>query len=213
MSGWLRRLLVAAGGLACATLCSAAPDFATELASDDARYAADWILGAADHEGRPFAVVDKKAARIYVFDSAGHLIGASSALLGAGLGDLSVPDIASRSVRSLSVAERTTPAGRFDSVPGHNDKGEAIVWIDYDAAVAIHRLRPSPASERRAERLASPSAADKRISFGCIVVPVAFYESIVAPTLGRQRGVVYVLPEIQPVRAMFDAVASGLGVD
>lgn len=213
MSGWFRRLLVAAGGLACAALCSAAPDFATELASDDARYAADWILSAADHEGRPFAVVDKKTARIYVFDPAGHLIGASSVLLGAGLGDLSVPDIANRSVGSLSTAERTTPAGRFDSAPGRNDKGEAIVWVDYDAAVAIHRLRPSPATERRAARLESPSAADKRISFGCIVVPVAFYESIVAPTLGRQRGVVYVLPETQPVRAMFDAVASGLRVD
>jgi hypothetical protein len=208
MSGRVRRLLVAAGGLLCAALCSAAPDFATELASDDARYVADWVLSAADHEGRPFAVVDKKAARIYVFDPAGHLIGASSVLLGAGLGDLSVPDVASRKIGSLSVAERTTPAGRFDSVPGRNDKGEAIVWVDYDAAVAIHRLRPSPAAERRALRLESPYADDKRISFGCIVVPVAFYDSIVAPTLGRQRGVVYVLPETEPVRAMFDAVAS-----
>lgn len=108
------------------------------------------------------------------------------------------------------MAERTTPAGRFASQPGHNDKGEDIVWVDYDASLAIHRLRPAPAHERRAERLASPASDDNRISFGCIVVPVVFYDSVVAPTLGRQRGVVYVLPETRPVRAMFGATELGM---
>ena len=125
-------------------------------------------------------------------------------LLGATLGDQMVPDAALRTPGRPSLDERTTPAGRFASEPGQNDKGEPIVWIDYQASLAIHRLRPAPAAERRPARLASAAPEDKRISLGCVVVPVEFYESVVAPTLGRGRGVVYVLPESRPAREMFD---------
>jgi hypothetical protein len=34
---------------------------------------------------------------------------------------------------------------------------------------------------------------------------VAFYERVVAPVLGRERAVVYVLPEEQPVLGFFEA--------
>ena len=198
-------LFAAAALFLCAALGHAAPapDFADEHASDDARYVAGWVLEVADHHGRPFAIVDKKDARLYVFDATGRLIGASAALLGLTPGDASVPDIARRTPDSLTPDERTTPAGRFASEPGHNDKGEDIVWVDYDASLAIHRLRPAAAHERRAARLASPSVDDNRISLGCIVVPVAFYDAVVGPVLGRQHGVVYVLPEVWPVQALF----------
>ena len=202
-----RKLLAAASLLLCAPWCEAAPDFAGEWASNDARYAANRIFEGADNDGRPFAIVDKKDARIYVFDIAGRLIGASFALLGSTPGDRSTPDIAGRTPASLSPGERTTPTGRFASEPGVNDKGEDIVWFDYDASLAIHRLRPAAAHERRAERLASAATDDKRISLGCVVVPVAFYASVVGPILGRQRGVVYVLPEDSPVHAMFAGAA------
>ena len=198
------RLCVAAALLLCATLCRAAPDFVGEQASDDARYAAAQALDAGDAQGRPFAVVDKRAARIYVFDAAGRLTGASPALLGLAPGDIAIADIARRSPASLAPHERSTPAGRFESQPGHNDKGEAIVWFDYNASLAIHRLRPAPPQERRAARLASATPDDNRISFGCVVVPEAFYDAVVGPALGRQRGVVYVLPETRRVQAMFD---------
>ena len=100
--------------------------------------------------------------------------------------------------------ERTTPAGRFVSEPGHNLKGEDIVWIDYDDAVSLHRVRPSnnPA-ERRAQRLASRTAADNRISFGCVNLPPSFYDRFIVPGLGKQAGVIYVLPETQPVAEFF----------
>jgi len=199
------RLCLAATLLLCATLCRAAPEFAAEPASDDARYAATQALDAGDARGRPFAIVDKREARIYVFDASGHLSGVSAVLLGLAPGDADAADIAQRTPASLAPRERATPAGRFESQPGHNDKGEAIVWVDYDASLAIHRLRPAPPQERRAERLASPSADDNRISLGCIIVPVAFYDSVVGPTLGTQRGIVYVLPETRPVQALFEA--------
>ena len=201
---WLFAVLSAVLGLS-TPLCEAAPHFAGERVSDDARHAAGQVLDAADNQGQPFAIVDKRDARIYVFDATGRLLGASAALLGLTPGDHAVPDIAQRTPASLAPDERTTPAGRFASEPGHNDKGEAIVWVDYDASLAIHRLRPAPPRERRAERLASPAPADHRISLGCIVVPVEFYETVIGTSLGRERGVVYVLPEAGPAHAMLAA--------
>ena len=187
----------------------AAPDFVGERASDDVRYAASWVLDGADNQGKPFVIVDKRNARVYVFDAAGRLAGASAALLGLAPGDGAIPDIARRAPSSLRPEERTTPAGRFESQPGHNDKGEDIVWVDYEASLALHRLRPAPPAERRAERLASASIDDKRISFGCIIVPVAFYEGIVSATLGRQHGVVYVLPEVRAANELFGDLRLG----
>lgn len=166
-------------------------------ASSDAKQALQWVLQSADNRSLPFAVVDKKAARIFVFEADGQLRGASPALLGLTPGDGGLVSLVNRPVNSLAADERTTPAGRFNSEPGHNLNGEAIVWIDYAAKLAIHRLRPTEPQERRAERLASVSTDDNRISFGCVVVPVIFYESVIAPSLGKSHGVVYVLPETE----------------
>jgi len=202
------RLLLAACGWLCAAACQAAPDFAAERASADARYAAAWVLAGADNQNLPFAVVDKRDARIYVFEAGGRLIGASAVLLGIAPGDFSVG--IDRVPASLSLAERTTPAGRFEARPGRNDKGEDIVWIDYAASLALHRLRPAPVQERRPARLDSPSPDDNRISAGCVIVPVAFYEAVVAPTLGSNRSVIYVLPDSHSARGMFEALALDL---
>ncbi len=205
-----KRLLAAVTGLVCAALCHAAPGATGEPVSNDlrdTRYVTSWVLATADHAGLPFAVVDKRGARISVYEPDGRLIGSSAALLGVDAGDLSVPDIAHRAPSSLTAGERTTPAGRFESRPGHNDKGEAIVWIDYDASLAIHRLRPAPPHERRPQRLDSPTVDDNRISLGCIVVSADFYLSVIQPSLGQRRGVVYVLPELSPVQAMFGATS------
>ncbi len=180
-------------------------DMTLVSASADARYALRWIMDARDNQGLPFVVVDKKAARIFVFEASGQLRGASPALTGLTPGDHTLQDMDRRSVASLRADERTTPAGRFVSEPGHNLQGEAIVWIDYKAKLAIHRLRPAALAERRAERLASETPDDNRISLGCVVVPINFYETVVGPVLGKSLGVVYVLPETQPVQRMLGA--------
>jgi hypothetical protein len=175
-------------------------------ASLDARQALRWVVEAHDNQGLPFVIVDKKGGRLFVFEANGQLRGASPALTGLASGDHAVPGMEQRSVASLRDYERTTPAGRFMSEPGHNLQGEAIVWIDYAAKLAIHRLRPAPATERRAERLASETPDDNRISMGCVVVPVSFYETVVGPVLGKSRSIVYVLPETQPLQRMLGAL-------
>lgn len=128
---------------------------------------------------------------------------ASAALLGLAPGDHGEPNLNQRDLSRLALHERTTPAGRFDAQPGHNLKGEPVVWVDYGAALAIHRLRPGPSHKRRASRLATATPEDNRISLGCVVVPVKFYDQWVAPVLGHSRSVVYILPETRPAHEMF----------
>lgn len=171
------------------------PDFAGQRLSFDIRQTAHRALALGDTQGLPFAIVDKKNALLAVFDAAGRLVGQTPVLLGSAVGDTYFPELNKRDLNQLLAHERTTPAGRFVAEPGRNLQGEAVVWVDYGSAFAIHRLRPSPARERRAERLASATPDDNRISLGCVVTPVAFYEQVVAPLLGQSRAVVYVLPD------------------
>ena len=179
-------------------------------ASADARYAVRWVLATQDNQGKPFAIVDKKNAQIFVFESKGQLVGASPALLGLSIGDTDVSDIAHRQPTSLSTEERSTPAGRFLTEPGRNLNGEAVVWMDYAAKLAIHRLRPAAAHERRAARLASATPDDNRISLGCVIVSESFYDTVISPAFGRSHGVVYILPETRPVQHMFEALHASL---
>ena len=150
---------------------------------------------------------DKKQAHAYVFDSTARLLGSSAVLLGATRGDDSVRGIGLRPLSQVRLAERTTPAGRFVAEPGRNLLGEDVVWVDYDAAISMHRVRTTNPAEQRLERLASENPDDKRISYGCINVPAAFYEAYVRPTFASQRAIVYVLPEIKPVEQMFGSHA------
>ena len=166
-----------------------------QSAPRDVRFALNDVLKNKDHRGLPFAIVDKQSAQLFVFNAAGQLQGVAPALLGLALGDVELAQVGGTDGQGLKPAERTTPAGRFVSEPGRNLAGEAIVWVDYTARLAIHRLRPAAAHERRAERLASSTPDDNRITLGCVVVPPLFYDTVVAPTLGLGYGVVYVLPE------------------
>lgn len=170
----------------------------------DAQRIARAAVAARDNAGAAFAVVDKKAASVFVFDAQGKLLGASPVLLGLARGDDSVPGIGERPMAEVRPEERTTPAGRFASEPGRNTLGEDIVWVDYGAAVSMHRVRTTNKADRRLERLASRTIADNRISYGCINVPAAFYDAHVKPALGQRRGVVYVLPESSPVERHFE---------
>jgi hypothetical protein len=80
----------------------------------------------------------------------------------------------------------------------------ASTWCGcYASAFAIHRLRPGFAYQARSTRLATDQPMGKRVSWGCVVVPVQFYEQVVQSVLGRSRSVVYVMPEAGPLRAVF----------
>lgn len=183
-------------------------------ASAEVRYLHRWIGQRNDSGGLPFAIVDKKQARMHIFDERHVLVGSSVVITGATPGDESVPGVGQRAqTGQIAANERTTPAGRFASQPGRNLKGEDIVWFDYNAALAIHRLRPDASHASRAKRMASATPDDNRASLGCVVVPVEFYQRVVHRWLGGRHGVVYVLPEQRPVQALWpDDAPSSAGL-
>jgi hypothetical protein len=207
---WLRK---AAGSTAWVLVAAWAPAAGAEESfqdlrtSEDARGVVEWVQRSGDARGRPFAVVDKRTAHIYVFQADGRLAGHSPALLGSAPGDHTVPGVGARAQSGhVPPHERTTPAGRFEAQPGQNRSGEHVVWVDYDSAFAIHRLRPGFSYQARAGRLSTSQAGGKRVSWGCVVVPVAFYQQVVQRVLGASRSVVYVLPETRPVAGFMRAL-------
>jgi len=178
-------------------------NFEQERASLEARHVANWVVDSGDNRSLPFLIVDKSDARVFLFDATGRLRGAAPALLGLAQGDDAVPGIGNRKLSTIRPEERTTPAGRFVASLDKNLHGEEILWVDYDTAIALHRVITSNAKERRAQRLDSSSPSDRRISYGCINVPVKFYENVVSPAFTGTNGIVYVLPETRSARQVF----------
>lgn len=207
-SPMLSRASPAWEGVAAATPAGAAQrpmlaDFERESVSKEARHIADWVLDSADNRGMPFAIVDKTEAKVFVFDANGRLRGAAAALLGLARGDDAIPGIGDRPLSSIRPEERTTPAGRFVAWLDRNFRGKEILWVDYDGAVSMHPVITTKPAERRAERLATPTPLDNRISYGCINVPAKFFENVVRQAFTGTNGIVYVLPETRSAREVF----------
>ncbi|WP_200930590.1 hypothetical protein [Pseudorhodoferax sp. Leaf274] len=178
-------------------------DLRGKEASEAVRRVADWATDSGDNQGLHFVVLDKRNAKVFLFRPDGTLRAATPVLLGSAPGDLTVDGVGGKPIHAVLPEERTTPAGRFVAQPGRNTTPEDVVWVDYAAAVSMHRVRATDPRERRLERLASPSVEDNRISYGCINMPVAFFEQELWPVFQAARGIVYVLPEVLPLQQVF----------
>ncbi len=178
-------------------------DFGTTPVSAGVREVANWAFFTHDNQGRAVVILDKQAATVYSFDPNGKLVADAPVLLGLTVGDDTVPGVGDKPLADVRDDEKTTPAGRFVAVPGWDDSGVDVVWIDYGAAVAMHRVIDKVRAERRPERLASPNAQDRRISFGCINLPIPFYEQVLSPTVHKTGAIVYVLPEVKTPHEVF----------
>jgi len=178
-------------------------NFEQETVSQDTRQIADWVINSNDNRNMPFVIIDKINAKVFAFDPDGHLRGAAAALLGLSRGDGTTPGIGSRKLSTIPTNERTTPAGRFVAFLDTNLRGEEILWVDYNTSVSLHRVHTNNVSERRGQRLASPTVEDNRISFGCINVPVPFYLNVISPAFAGTKGIVYVLPETRSIGEVF----------
>lgn len=189
---------------------SAKANFLREIVSHDARQVADWVVASNDNAGLPFIIVDKVQAKVFVFDSAGLLRGATSALLGMARGDDTVSDIGSRKLSAIRPEERTTAAGRFVATLGRNLHQDTL-WLDYGTSFALHRVALGQPKDRRLERLATSSPRDKRVSYGCVNVPVKFYEDIVLGAFTGTSGIVYILPEVKTIDEVFPDITIAQG--
>jgi lipoprotein-anchoring transpeptidase ErfK/SrfK len=178
-------------------------DFGKADAPQEVKHVANWVSYTRNNQKKAFVVIDKKAARMYVFDRGGKLKSDSPILLGKAIGDHTAPGVGNKPLSQIKEDEKTTPAGKFLAIPGKNNHGEDIIWIDYNAAVSMHRMRKVSAKERRAERMNTADASDNRISNGCVNVPHAFYDKVLRPTVHRQGAYVYVLPETKTPQQLF----------
>ena len=163
---------------------------------------AGWVVATGDTEGYPFAIIDKDAAQVLVFDGDGRLRGAAPGLFGSAVGDHSAPGIAGLALGEIPGRDRTTPAGRFVGGYGPSIDAGRVLWVDHESAVSMHPTATGVPAERRPERLASPTPDDNRVTHGCINVAPDFYEGIVRPTF-EQGGVFYVLPDTMSLAEAF----------
>jgi hypothetical protein len=175
----------------------------SETASAEARQMADWVVDSGDNKNMPFVILDKKEAKVYVFHRHGGLRGAAPVLLGITPGDDSFPGVGSKPLSQVKPEEKTTPAGRYLAASDKNIKGADIVWIDYESSVSFHAVVKGKPEERRFERLSSPLPSERRISFGCVNVPVNFFKTALLASFKKSDGMVYVLPETRTVNQVF----------
>ena len=174
-----------------------------EAPSDDVAQLTRWVIASGDNHGQPFIVVDKVAARVFVHDGEGKLVGSTPALLGVTPGDDSVPGVGDRELSEIKPEDRTTPAGRFVAKFGKARYGRKVLWVDYATSISLHPVITTRKKERRLQRLRSATPEDNRITYGCINVPTAFYAKVVRPAFTGTAGIVYILPETRPLKAVF----------
>jgi hypothetical protein len=184
-------------------------DFRGESSSEDVQHVADWAVHSGDAKRLPFIIVDKVNARAVAFDRTGKLVRSSPVLIGMGVGDAFAPGVLNMNMHDTKPSERITPAGRYVAEEDRNLAGERVLWVDYDAGIALHKIPAKKTKQRRQERMLSSDPAEHRITFGCINVPPAFYDQVVHPHFKGRGGIVYVLPDSAPLKAVFKSYDVG----
>ena len=151
-----------------------------QSASADVLDTVQWVAASKDNAGLPFVVVDKANARVYAFTPAAQLKATAPVLLGGGVGDkvLVSPDAP---MSAIPVEKRITPAGRYPSHLVIDNHGKTVLLIDGANLITMHIVAKGTPAQRRAERLASVTSDDNRVSFGCINVPPAFFTTVLDP--------------------------------
>lgn len=178
-------------------------DFKGVEAPAAVRLVADWQ---ARKGGAAFIVVDKPGGLLYAFDASGSLLAKTPALTGK-----TVADVYTEAQKRLSLAQTTdkdkvTPAGEFASKGVNSGYGKSVEFSHFGTSrLLIHSVYLGTPSERRAERLSSPTGEDNRVSYGCINVPAEFVKDVLEPHfMGASR--VVVMPETMSVEEMFPDV-------
>jgi hypothetical protein len=153
------------------------------------------VAPAAMESGKGFIVADKPNGMIHIFTSKGKVIVQDTALFGMDAGD-------------VMTGQKITPAGKFTM--------KAQKWEDYAGGftldvwtskgefegIAIHAAYLGVPSQNRLTRLATPTAADNKISGGCInTAHDTFIEKIIPNLDVLDGGMLFILPDAQETTA------------
>jgi hypothetical protein len=145
--------------------------------------------------GKGFIIADKPNGMLHVFSADGSLLAQDAALYGKDKGD-------TLGASALEGGKKITPAGRY-TLQASNDAeyagGKLLRLVEsYDDTgyIAVHAAWLGDPKEGRAGRLASASADDNRISYGCINTSHATFLKAILPNIDKlDGGMLVVLPD------------------
>ena len=69
-----------------------------EVASAETTKMADWVVDSGDNKGMSFVILDKKDAKVFVFNANGVIRGSAPVLLGITVGDDSFPGVGDKQI-------------------------------------------------------------------------------------------------------------------
>ncbi len=158
--------------------------------SQPANVVNSWIRQTHDNNGQRYVIADKAAGTIHIMDAAGNELATAPALYGKRTGD------------GMSLGE--TPAGVFmlhnQSAP-HSYGGDLqqFATAPNGDIYAVHRVLTNN-NQNRQGRLDTPTAADNRVSLGCINIPADIYNQYLNKGF---QGKLYVLPDQKKLSEVF----------
>jgi hypothetical protein len=166
------------------------PDAAKAEMSDAAQRTYEVVAPVAKAAGKWFMITDKVDGKLHVFDAEGNPVVQTAALTGRGVGD------------KVQGGNGVTPAGKFTMqlVEDHEYYGgyryDLVESYDGNGVIAVHAVWTGEKSEKRPERLASKTAADNRISWGCINTSNEVMMEKLVPNWEHINGsLMFVMPE------------------
>jgi len=91
---------------------------------------AAWAIASGDNRGLPFAVIDKAAAQVLVFDADGRLQGLAPVLIGSAFGDHSTPGVGDRELSEIApeMSGIVAAARRHGELPTGRTKHRLPTW-------------------------------------------------------------------------------------
>lgn len=156
--------------------------------------------------GKWFMVADKPNGMLHIFKEDGSHALSDATLYGKDKGDVL------GAVSSLEGGPKITPAGKFTmkESPADYAGGTSLILMeskDYTGYIAVHAADTSTPSENRLGRLASATAEDNRISYGCINTKHDTFINEIKPNISKlDGGMMFILPEAEDQAAkMFAA--------
>jgi hypothetical protein len=155
--------------------------------------------------GKWFMVADKPNGMLHIFKEDGSHALSDPTLYGKDTGDVM------EAVSSLEGGAKVTPAGKFTlkARPSTYAGGQELILVeskDYTGYIAIHAADTSTLSENRLGRLDTPTAADNRVSYGCINTKHDTFINEIAPNIANlDGGMVFVVPDAQEQAAQMFA--------
>jgi hypothetical protein len=156
--------------------------------------------------GKGFIIADKPNGMLHVFNADGSMLVQDAALYGKDIGDTE------GKVSSLEGGKKITPAGNYTLRAAANADyagGKLLQLVETkdtnNAYIAVHAAYLGDPKEQRLQRLASPGAEGKRISYGCVnTTHDTFLKSILPNIDSLNGGMIFVLPDAQTdTAAMF----------